>query len=642
MHKINLIPYNSFVLPFIVGSVIMLIICLWKYIKWIKMFSPEQRSVLRKNWLSWKIFPAVWEMIREGLLHFRIFRRNVVLGIMHQAYAFGWFLLIVVGAMESMTAVRSLNQDNNARFAMELVENGEWFAYSNDDASSVELLKEQPDNVKLHYKRPLHLAIFYRYFVHSTPPQFKNAHVYSHLMDGLLLYVFLGLTLAIVKMLYSRIMGMRSTTKHTIIDRFSKFALWMIFPLRFLAESVTASLYGNGGFCTMAVAGLFDPVIVKGMELSLWTFYSVVLAIFFVTLPFTRYMHIFTELLLIYFRRIGMTETEHKTGYSMFQLNACSRCGICIDGCPLNSIPGHKVQAVYLIRAIRMQDRASVIRTMTSDCLMCGQCAIACPVQIDITALRKIQRNKGVIDTKGNYSYLQSMRSPFNAVGRVAYFGGCMSHLTPGIVSSMEKIFNAAGVKYWHMDKEAGICCGRPLSQQGFFNQASELREKNSELIKQSEATMLVTSCPICYQSFVKEYNLDIPVVHHTEFIDNLISEGKLRVNRSQLRTAYHDPCELGRGMGVYDPPRRVLAAVSMPQKVKMERENSICCGFNLGNTVLGLGDQTKVRNAAVKNLTQSGAETIVTACPMCKKAFLHNNRQSVRDIAEIVADNII
>ena len=643
IQKITLTPFNSFVIPFMAGVLFLLVVCIWKYIRWIRLFNEEQRAVLRKNWISWKIFPAIWEMLREGLLHIRIFKRNVVLGIMHQAYALGWFLLIVAGAMESMSAVRHLNSDNSPEFASELISQGNWIAYSKTDTPATDILQNNPENVKIHYKRPLHLAIFYRYFLHSNSPQFKNAKFYANLMDALLLYVFLGLTLAVIKIFRSRLMGMRNTTRHTIIDRFSKMSLWCIFPLRFLAESVTASLYGNGGFWTLSLAKLFDPVIVEGMEMSLWLFYSIMLTIFFVTMPFTRYMHIFTELFLIYFRKIGMTECNAKSGYSMFELNACSRCGICIDGCPLNrDVNGHKVQAVYLIRSIRMKERASVIRTMSTDCLMCGQCSIACPVQIDIASLRKIQRNKGAIDTRGNYSYLHGMRSPFNAMGRVAYFGGCMSHLTPGITTAMEQIFNAAGIKYWHMDHHATICCGRPLEQQGFFNQAAELREKNKRLLEESGAEMLITSCPICYQSFTKEYKLDIPVMHHTVFIDKLISEGRLTVRHGQAKTAYHDPCELGRGMGIYNEPRRVLEAVSNPQTVKLERENSICCGFNLGNTVLGINDQTKIRNAAIENLTESGAETIATACPMCKKAFLHNTKQPVRDIAELVAENII
>ena len=281
--------------------------------------------------------------------------------------------------------------------------------------------------------KPFYVSIFYRYFVHKAPASFRQHHAYANLMDALLLYVFLGLTMAIIKIFWSKVLGMRRTTKHTIVDRFSKFSLWMIFPLRLLAESVTACLYGNGGFFTQAVGNLFDPMIVRGLETSLWMFYSLMLGVFFVTMPFTRYMHIFTELMLIYFRKIGVREEKQKTGYTYFELNACSRCGVCISGCPMDKVlENHDIQSVYLIRSIRNQERASRINIIADNCLMCDRCTVDCPVGIDLSAIRRMSRDKGTIDTTGNYTYLAGKQNPFNAIGRVAYFGGCMSHLTGG------------------------------------------------------------------------------------------------------------------------------------------------------------------------------------------------------------------
>ena len=341
---------------------------------------------------------------------------------------------------------------------------------------------------------------------------------------------------------------------------------------------------------------------------------------------------------------IGVREETGKTGYTLFELNACSRCGVCISGCPIDRVlENHEIQSVYLIRSLRNQERGSRLKMIADNCLMCDRCTVDCPVGIDLSALRRQTRAKGAIDTTGNYTYLNKRQTPFNAIGRVAYFGGCMSHLTPGITESMEKIFTAAGQKYWYMDKLGTICCGRPLQQQGFTNQAAELRQKNTDLIKKSGATMLVTSCPICYQSFKKEYNLDIPVVHHTEYIDMLIKQGRLKVRHDDRKVSYHDPCELGRGCGIYEEPRQVLSAVTNLQKTRYQREKSVCCGFNLGDTKLSIEEQTKIRNASLANLTSKPVDAIATACPMCKKAFQHaTNDYPVRDIAEIVAENLI
>jgi Fe-S oxidoreductase len=217
-----------------------------------------------------------------------------------------------------------------------------------------------------------------------------------------------------------------------------------------------------------------------------------------------------------------------------------------------------------------------------------------------------------------------------------------MSHLTPGITAAMETIFDAVGQKYWYMDKEDTICCGRPLLQQGFEHQAFELRRKNTEMIVNSKATMLVTSCPICYQSFKKEYKLSIPVLHHTEYINMLIESGKLKLRHDDKRVVYHDPCELGRGCGIYDQPRNILKSTSTLVKTKEEREHSLCCGFNLGNLLLDIDQQTKIRDAARDNLLAQNPDTIATACPMCKKAFQRAESVPVKDIAEIVAANIM
>ena len=649
--KIHAYPYNDFVIPFLIGTILLFSIIIFKYVKWIRRFSDEQREVIRHNWYSWKIIPAIWEMLREGLIHVRIIKKNVLLGIMHQAFALGWFLLIVVGAIESRDAFYTMQHEQSIDYLHELEQQNGWHIRTTGEDKNPEFLNQRRYRVeteegiaRIDYNRPFYVGIFYRYFVHKAPASFRKHKAYSDLMDGLLLYIFLGLTMAMVKIFWSKILGMRRTTKHTLVDRFAKFSLWMIFPLRLLAESVTACLYGNGGFFTQAVGNLFDPMIVRGMETSLWMFYSLMLGVFFITMPFTRYMHIFTELLLIWFRKIGVTEGPRKTGYTYIELNACSRCGVCISGCPMDKVlENHEIQSVYLIRSLRNQERGNRLKMIADNCLMCDRCTVDCPVGIDLSALRRMTRDKGKLDTTGNYKYLSKRQIPFNAIGRVAYFGGCMSHLTPGITESMEKIFNAAGQKYWYMDKQNTICCGRPLLQQGFLNQAADLRQKNTDMIVKSGSTMLVTSCPICYQSFKKEYNLDIPIMHHTEYIDMLIKQGRIKVRHDDRKVSYHDPCELGRGCGIYDEPRNVLSAVTNLQKTKFQREKSVCCGFNLGNTKLSIEEQTAIRNASLRNLTSKPVDSIVTACPMCKKAFQHaTNEYPVRDIAEVVAENLI
>ncbi|MCF0207136.1 MAG: 4Fe-4S dicluster domain-containing protein, partial [Bacteroidales bacterium] len=374
--------FNPFVLPFIGGAIALLVICIWKYVRWFRNFDRVQRSVVKKNILSWKFLPTIWEAILECLLHRKVFRRNLVLGYMHASIAFGWFLLIIVGGIEV--------------------------------------------DVCLHGGKPFWVAIFYRFFVHETPT--GVGRVFANVMDVLLMIVLSGVLLAVCKMIYSRIVGMRRITKHVLFDRFAKFSLWFIFPLRFLSEVFSASLYGNGGFITQAVGDMINPIANEYVEMTLWTLYSTCLGVFFVSLPFSRYMHIFTEVFLIYFRNLGVTEGDTKTGYTMYELSACSRCGICIDNCPMDKdLALQGVQSVYLLRDIRYKRETEEV---ANQCVLCQRCQSDCPVGLDLMAIRRQTRTKNNIDCVDSYKYTENIQA-FNSVGRVLYFGGCMSHLTP-------------------------------------------------------------------------------------------------------------------------------------------------------------------------------------------------------------------
>ena len=585
--------FHPFVLFFVIGVVSLFGTTLFKFVRWYRQFNDEQKAVLLKNIMSFRFLKAIGEMFMECLLHRRVTRYNRVLGYMHRSIAFGWFLLIVVGFIETNSTVG------------------------------------------LHH--PVWAAIFYRFFFHGhamTP----YATFFANLMDALLLYVLSGVTLAFIKSMWSRIVGMKKTTRHVAMDQFAKYSLWFIFPLRLLSECFAATLYHNGGFVTQTIGNVFSVPVAQTLLVPSWTLYSLALGIFFVCMPFSRYMHIFTEVPLIFFRRLGIHEQEHKTGYTMYELSACSRCGVCIDKCPLNAeLEINNVQSVYFLRDIRYK---RVRRRIADNCLLCGQCDAVCPVGLDLMNIRRQQRDKKHLDTTGNYAYLDKVR-PFNAIGRVAYFGGCMSHLTPGITESMKHIFSAAGQRYWHMDEEGGICCGRPLYQQGYNRQAAALRAKNTQLIEESGASLLITSCPICYQSFTREYQLKIPVMHHTEYIDMLIREGRISVSQSQTRVSYHDPCELGRGCGIYDAPRAILNATSHLLQTPKEREFSLCCGHTLGDTAISIEQQARIRDAARDNLLSVEPDLIATACPMCKRSFKTEMDVAVKDVAEIVAEQL-
>ncbi len=215
--KFAVMNFDWFVVPFAIGLVGLILFLIFKYTRWILSLSREDRKKVRKSFFSLKIFKFAWEIIREALLHFRIFKRNFVLGYMHSSFAFGWFLLIVFGAAE----VEFANTPN---------------------------------------ANHLYEPIFFRFF-HRDIAGMEHREFFSFFMDFALFYVLSGLFLALIKRFYSRLMGMKRTTRLFWTDKAALYSLWLIFPLRLLAESTTAGIYSNGGFMTNNVGAFLSTFL---------------------------------------------------------------------------------------------------------------------------------------------------------------------------------------------------------------------------------------------------------------------------------------------------------------------------------------------------------------------------------------------
>lgn len=580
-----------------IGAAVMFIVLLWKWGLWLYRLPLADKKRILFGLPTRRTFSAIGEVVGESLLHRRIFRVNPLLGYMHMSLAFGWFLLIALGWIETVAYLG--------------------FRYV-----------------------PLQGHVFFKYF--STGLQHKP--VFDFLMDLLLLFVLSGVALAWGKRFFSKRMGMRRTTKHVPGDRIALSALWFVFPARLIAESTTCALYGGGGFLTGSLGGWMaahmSTFVLINLESVAWWFYSSCLGVFFVALPFSRYMHIFTEIPLIFLRHYKLRSTEKEGSFDNFQVEACSRCGICIDPCQLQSVLGiDDVQSVYFLRDRRY---GMLTREVAQNCLMCGRCQAKCPVGIDLNTLRLNSRDtmRNTPDER-RYDYFKGLDRS-EGEGKVGYFAGCMTLLTPRTMTAMERIFTAAGEEVWWADRNGGVCCGRPLKLSGETDSARRMMEYNTQLFRRHGIRTLVTSCPICLKVFREEYRLDgIRVIHHSQYILELLSAGRLRLERGAASYAYHDPCELGRGSGIYDEPRRVIEAVGRLLEPAHTREDALCCGSSVANTVISDGDQVRIATSVAGELTATGADAIVTACPLCKKALVRGTTTEVCDLAEIVAKRI-
>jgi Fe-S oxidoreductase len=560
---------------------------------------------------------SIKEIFMESLLHRKILKANFRLGYMHMSLAFGWFLLILFGTIEAdIFGIKHLNAP---------------------------------------YK-----AIFFRFFNPDLGRTGFEAG-YGFLMDLILAFILSGLLLAVIKRFHSGIVGMKKTTRLKITDKIALTSLWLIFPSRLLAESFTSGAYGTGSFLTGSLGSWLATFLpAQQMAYPFWWLYSISLGTFFILLPITRYMHIPTELFLIFMRNSGIKTGDLAGTFSEVQTYSCSSCGICIDACQLNFSAGiTNIQSTYLMKAIRNNSDVSEI---AHNCLMCGRCDMKCPVGIELSSIRMIQRRgedggndmlniyKGYFRTRqsvnsektigsSNYSFL-----PVNNPQKtdVLYFAGCMTHLTPAIKNSMIKILEASGMKYSFIDEDGGICCGRPLMLAGQDKEARELINYNSQMIWKSGAHTLVTSCPICYKVFKESYYLDVEVLHHTQFIKMLIDDGSVKMNFLRKRVVYHSPCDLGRGSGIYEEPKEVLNHVSRLEKTNFEDKNSLCCGGSLANMKISSQKRKNIALDAAHELTRNNPDILATACPLCKKTFSAVTQTRVADISEIVAEAII
>jgi Fe-S oxidoreductase len=607
--------FDIFVIPFNIGLYFIVIYSVIRCVVWFRDLSRQDKLRLQRGFFGRAFGQSLRDIFMESLVHRKILKTNFRLGYMHMSLALGWFLLILFGTIEA------------------------------------DIFGEKHLN-------PPYKAIFFRFF----SPEHGRTGVeaaYGFLMDLILAFILSGLLLAMLKRFLPGVVGMKKTTKLKPLDKVALTSLWLIFPSRLLAESFTSGAYATGSFLTGTLGSWLDSFL-PAAELAypFWWLYSLSLGTFFVLLPLTRYMHIPTELFLIFMRNSGIRTGDKAGSFAEVQTYSCSSCGICIDACQLNNSLGiRSIQSAYLLKAIRNNDE---VKHIAENCLMCGRCDEKCPVGIELSPIRMIQRRNGEGDHKIRNIYGGYFREKLHVAEKhevlpafeflpeehpekadVVFFAGCMTHLTPAIKNAMVKILDASGISYTFIDEKGGVCCGRPLMLAGRDHEARELINHNSDIIKKTGAQTLVTSCPICYKVFNESYYLDLEVMHHTQFIRMLMDEGLVKMNFSREKIVYHSPCDLGRGSGVYEAPKEVLRHVALLEETGYEDGNSLCCGGSLGNLVINPRQKQIIARDAALLMTKNNPDILATACPLCKKTFTQATNTKVSDIAEIVAASL-
>jgi Fe-S oxidoreductase len=202
-------------------------------------------------------------------------------------------------------------------------------------------------------------------------------------------------------------------------------------------------------------------------------------------------------------------------------------------------------------------------------------------------------------------------------------------------------------------------CCGSVQKRIGDAALAHAMIDDNIALFNSLGCETIVTLCAGCTSMLTNEYRrAEVPlkpaVVPLVAYLPRLLQSGALELRRRDAgappRTvAYHDPCHLGRHLGVYDPPREVLRrlpGVALVERAAT-RENTICCGAGGGMRLFDGGALAeKIGGMAVQEAARAGANALVTACPFCElnlaaAAQAHTPDLVVCDIIDLVYDSL-
>ncbi len=211
----------------------------------------------------------------------------------------------------------------------------------------------------------------------------------------------------------------------------------------------------------------------------------------------------------------------------------------------------------------------------------------------------------------------------------ILYWVGCTGILDDRSIKAIQataRLMKQAGINFGILGKEES-CCGDPARRLGNEYLFQLQAEKNIGILQGYGVRRIVTSCPHCYNMLKDEYPAfggEFEVFHHTELMNQLFREGRLTFGQNTDQTiTYHDPCYLGRYNSVYQAPRQVLhntaaKIVEMPRN----REHSFCCGGGGGRMWLEENIGRRISEMRVEQAADTGARTLVTACPFCLQMF--------------------
>jgi Fe-S oxidoreductase len=229
---------------------------------------------------------------------------------------------------------------------------------------------------------------------------------------------------------------------------------------------------------------------------------------------------------------------------------------------------------------------------------------------------------------------------------------GCAGSFEADYQKSLRALFDilrARGVTFGVLEKEQ--CNGDPAKRTGNEYMFQELANQNIEGLKSRSAKKILTSCPHCLKTLGDDYRrfgYEAEVVHSSVLVASLTREMQ-RGETSRSKVTFHDPCYLGRYAGRVDEPRELLTRFGADIKEPVRnRENPFCCGAGGGLLFADKEEEpgSRISDVRFKQLQDTGASTVVTACPFCSimlkgaQATAQSNTEFV-DLMTFVRDRL-
>ena len=319
---------------------------------------------------------------------------------------------------------------------------------------------------------------------------------------------------------------------------------------------------------------------------------------------------------------------------------ACTTCGACIDICPVGDEP--------------MLDLIDIRRQQV---MIEGEF----PPQLQ-TAFRGMERaqNPWGINHDKRLDWAQGLNvrtTDENPEPDVLFWVGCAASYDPQsqkTARAFVQLLDHAGVDFAVLGKRE-CCTGDTARRAGNEYLYRQLADTNVATLNAVKPKLIVATCPHCMNAVGKEYKQlggDFKVMHHTEYLETLVTSGKLVADASLATVTYHDPCYLGRHNGVYDAPRNLLNILSNEVvELPRNRENAFCCGAG-GAQFWKEEEEGSERisdnryREAQRALGSAHDKVLAVGCPFCKSMLDSTPAKDegilvVRDIAELLLEGV-